>query len=510
MKTCLVRPPLLVPRGNQTRMLTPPLGLAYVAASVRAAGHEVVALDGVGLDIDGCHPMEGKTELLGLKVDDLADLIPDDSEVIGISAAFSFEWPTCRKLISRIRQRFPKAVLIGGGEHLTALPEECLTESDLDVGVLGEGEETFIALLEAVENGSGSFTDIDGIVFKKDGEIVTNPRRQRLRTIDAIPLPAWDIFPIEAYLDRHVGFGVNRGRSMPIMASRGCPYRCTFCSSPQMWTTRWISRDPDLLLDEMAYYQQKYDVTNFDFYDLTAIVNKRWIKAFCQKILDRGLEFTWQLPSGTRIEALDGEVAELLYRSGCRNVSYSVESGSPTVLERIKKKIDPEHFLHTLRESAARGLNVKCNVIFGFPHETYGEVAETFRFIARMGLTGAHDLSTWAFIPYPGSELFAQLRSEGKITLDEAYYDSLRSYADTANTQSHSEHFSSVALKRIRIAGQVLFYGLSWVRRPWRPFRMIINAFRGVQESRSEMFLENKLQGIPIFNKLNRRLKARA
>ncbi len=509
MMTCLVRPPLLVPRGNQTRMLTPPLGLAYVAASVRAAGHEVIALDGVGLDMDGCRPVEGGNELLGLGVDDLVERIPDNSAIIGISAAYSFEWPNCRNLIARIRRRFPKALLIGGGEHLSALPEECLAESGLDVAVVGEGEETVAALMDALGNGGGGFAQVAGIVFKENGEIIATPRRQRLRSIDAIPLPAWDLFPIEAYLDRHAGFGVNRGRSMPVLASRGCPYRCTFCSSPQMWTTRWISRDPGLLLDEMAGHGRKYGVTNFDFYDLTAIVNKRWIKTFCQQILDRGAAFTWQLPSGTRIEALDGEVAELLFRSGCRNVSYSVESGSPAVLKRIKKKIDRELFLRTLRESADRGLNVKCNVIFGFPRETYGEVAQSFRFIARMALTGAHDLSTWAFIPYPGSEMFEELRRQGRIDLDEAYYDSLRSYADTANTISHSEHFSSTALKRIRVAGQLLFYGLSWLRRPWRPFRMIVNAFRGVQESRSEMFLENKLQGIPVFGKLSRRFRAR-
>ena len=299
MMTCLVRPPLLVPSGNQTRMLTPPLGLAYIAGSVRAAGHDVVGLDGVGLDIDRCHPVAGNNELLGLDLDQLVERIPDSSEVIGISAHYSFEWPNCRDLIARIRRRFPKALLVGGGEHMTALPRECVAESDLDVAVLGEGEETIAALLEAVEKGPGGFAEITGLVFKENGEIVSTLRRQRVRSVDAIPLPAWDLFPIEAYLERQVGFGVNRGRSMPVLASRGCPYRCTFCSSPQMWTTRWISRDSNLLLDEMTSYQQKYDVSNFDFYDLTAIVNKRWIKTFCQQILDRGLQFTWQLPSGT-------------------------------------------------------------------------------------------------------------------------------------------------------------------------------------------------------------------
>ena len=98
---------------------------------------------------------------------------------------------------------------------------------------------------------------------------------------------------------------------MPVMASRGCPYQCTFCSNPAMWTTRWIPRDPDLLLDEMQFYQKNYGAENFDFYDLTAIVKKSWIIDFCNKIEEREMKFTWQLPSGTRTEAIDGEVARL-------------------------------------------------------------------------------------------------------------------------------------------------------------------------------------------------------
>ena len=154
---------------------------------------------------------------------------------------------------------------------------------------------------------------------------------------------------------------------MPMMASRGCPYQCTFCSNPSMWTTRWIPRDPDLLLDEMQFYQKKYGAENFDFYDLTAIVKKSWIVDFCRKIEERGLSFTWQLPSGTRTEAIDGEVASLLYRSGCRNMSYSPESGSPAVLRRIKKKIHPDSVIGSISEATKNGMNIKCNIIFGFP-----------------------------------------------------------------------------------------------------------------------------------------------
>ena len=311
------------------------------------------------------------------------------------------------------------------------------------------------------------------------GEVIQNDRRPRKRELDDIVWSAWDLMPIESYLERGYGFGVNRGRSMPMVASRGCPYQCTFRSNPAMWTTSWIPRDPDLLLDEMQYYQEKYGAENFGFYDLTAIVKKSWIVDFCHKIKERGMMFTWQLPSGTWTEAIDGEVASLLYRSGCRNMSYSPESGSPSVLTRIKKKIHTDAVINSIAEATGNGMKIKCNIIFGFPDETLKEVYESYRFIARMTMAGAYDISIWAFSPYPGSELFAEISSAKGLKMDDDYYNSLRSYADTTPTISYSEHFSDQKLKRLRIIGVIIFYITSWLRRPIRPVKIVWNLYKG-------------------------------
>src|SRR6201999_3016153 len=149
-----------------------------------------------------------------------------------------------------------------------------------------------------------------------------------IRALDTIPPPAWELVPLENYLSNGLTNGVNLGRSMPMLASRGCPYQCTFCSSPFMWTTRWVSRDVHLLVDEIIEYQERFGITNVDFYDLTAIVKRDWIIKFCEEPLRRGVKITWQLPSGTRSEAIDAEVVGWLERSGCRNLSYAPESGS--------------------------------------------------------------------------------------------------------------------------------------------------------------------------------------
>lgn len=492
MKICLIKPSIVVPAHNQTTMFTPPLGLAYVAGTLKHEGVDVSAIDGLGESLDTRHETRNDCYLYGLSPKETVERIPDGADVIGISVGFSFEWPFCRDLAGLVRRRFPKAVIIAGGEHVTAVPERSLVESAIDIGVLGEGEETTLAVARALAAEGFDPAAIQGIAFKdKDGKPVVTERRARKRDIDAIPWPAWDLVPIENYLERGMGFGVNRGRSMPLMASRGCPYQCTFCSNPLMWTTRWIARDPDLLLDEMQHYQNVYGAENFDFYDLTAIVKKSWIIDFCRKIEERGMTFTWQLPSGTRSEAIDDEVAEWLHRSGCRNLSYSPESGSPTVLDRIKKRIKTDAVISSIASSSRQGMYVKCNIIFGFPGETLKEIFESYWFIVQMAMAGAYDLAIWAFSPYPGSELFEQVSRTGRLRLDDAYYDSLRSYSDTSRTVSYSEHIPDRMLKALRWIGTALFYGTSWLRRPTRPFKMAWNILHGRQESRSEMALAN-------------------
>ncbi|MDC0190841.1 B12-binding domain-containing radical SAM protein [Rhodospirillales bacterium] len=492
---CLVRPPTIYAANNLTTMYTPPLGVAYIAGSLKSAGFEIQVVDAVGESLDTRHLVGNDCYYYGLSFDEIVETIDPETKIIGVTFNFSFEYPESRDLAKQIRERFPNSLFVGGGEHITAVPIQSLEESVLDVGVLGEGEETMVEIANLYMENKLDLKSVNGIAYKdKNGDVVVNPRRQRKREIDEIPLPDWELIPVENYLDRGYGFGVNRGRSIPLMASRGCPYQCTFCSNPSMWTTRWIARDPDLVLDEMQFYQDRYQIENFDFFDLTAIVKKEWIISFCEKIKARGLKFTWQLPSGTRTEAIDGKVAKLLYDSGCRNMSYSPESGSLEVLKRIKKKIHPDTFINSINAAYNNGINVKCNIMVGFPGETYSELLETYRFIIRLAKAGAYDLSVWAFSPYPGSELFEQIKIQKKMVIDDKYYNSLRSYADRNATVSFSENFSNERLRKLRIIGILLFYGTSFFVRPYRPFKIIWNLLKGKQESRAEQGMVNLIR----------------
>jgi radical SAM superfamily enzyme YgiQ (UPF0313 family) len=501
----LIRPPSVVARFALTLNATPPLGIAYLAGALAAAGHDVQVVDGVGEAIDevraGPRP---EIVLNGLALDAIVARVRRDADVVGVSIAFSHEWPVARALIAALKRALPRAAIVCGGEHASAMPELSLAQAPALAAVaLGEGEETIVELVDALAAGRALGT-VGGIAFRGSGSgsgggghdggerIVRTPRRPRLRGLARVPAPRWDLVPLERYLAGGHSFGVDRGRTIPILATRGCPYRCTFCSSPQMWTTRYEARSPADVVDEIERYVARYAVQNIDFYDLTAIIRRDWVLEFCELLARRRVAVTWQLPSGTRSEALDGEVLRAMARAGCKNVSYAPESGSERTLGRVLKKVNLDRMERSMRDAVAAGLNVKANIVIGFPGEERDDLRATMRFIRRMARAGVHDVSVWTFSPYPGSQLFDELVAAGRIgPLDDDYFTSLLSYSDLGGAVSYAGAIGSAELQRWRVAGMALFYLESYARHPSRPLRTMRNILRARYESRLEMSVRN-------------------
>jgi anaerobic magnesium-protoporphyrin IX monomethyl ester cyclase len=472
---------------------TPPIAIAYLSATLRAKGFEVQTIDTLGEDIERLTPIEGTVGLaLGLPIDDIIERIDDDAEIIGYSAMFSCAWTHDKKILHGIRARFPDALIVAGGEHITACTDYVLEDCQaIDLCVRGEGEETLLEIVETATAGNNP-GGLEGVACLEDGAIRCNPPRARIRDIDSIPEPDWGDLPLGAYMDGGYGHGVNLGRSMPLMATRGCPFQCTFCSSPGMWTTRWQARSPQLVFDEMVRYIKKYDVDNFDLYDLTAIVKKDWIMEFTDLILDSKYTFTWQLPSGTRSEALDEEVIDRLWRSGCRNMNYAPESGSDEVLKRIKKKVSLPKLVESMKAAIKRDLNVKINMIFAFPEDTMRHMLANFTFGIKCAWLGVNDSSFIPYVPYPGSELYTQLTDQKKIEpMSDDYFNSLIPFSDLAFAKSYNPLLKDRHLVWIRYLYFAVFYGTMFLRRPWRAFSMLTNMFSGKQVSRGEEILRN-------------------
>jgi len=271
---------------------------------------------------------------------------------------------------------------------------------------------------------------------------------------------------------------------MPILTTRGCPYRCTFCSSPDMWTTRYVQHSPKRVVDEMALYIKKYNVTNFDSQDLTAIVKRSWSIELCKELIARDLNITWQMPTGTRSEVFDDEVVDLLYRSGCRLLSFAPESGSPEILKKVKKQIDLENLFQGIRRALLRGFKISCFIVIGFPTERPEDIKMTMRLIRKFAVMGVHDVTVNKFVSYPGSALFQELLAEGKVQLnDEFFLSSMDLY--TKNSPSYADAISLKSLYRTMLLMFFNFYIISFMLRPFRVIRVLCRAVTtGVEETK--------------------------
>jgi len=338
------------------------------------------------------------------------------------------------------------------------MPEFSLMTAPADYLVLGEGEETVVELMAALAKG-GPVADIPGVAYRDGREVVVNRRRSRNVAIDDLPQPAWHHFKIDTY-HRHqlVGCEHTPDVTMPMLATRGCPYQCTYCSAPNMWSPRWIARDPKQVVDEIESYVERFGARNFPFQDLTAIVRKDWIVSFCEEILDRGLRITWRLPSGTRAEAIDDEVARLLKASGMVSMAYAPESGSDETRRFIKKKMHTEKLLESVRSAAAADLYVMGFMVIGFPHDTPENLAENLPFLERIADAGMNDMGVSFYMTLPGTELFNSLWDAGKITIDRHYFEQILESLSFFPRRSFSEALSPAALARWKLRMYRAFY----------------------------------------------------
>jgi radical SAM superfamily enzyme YgiQ (UPF0313 family) len=486
----LINPPGIKSFSSiQMQVPAPPIGLAYVAGSLRRLGERYVVVDAVGeaLDHITAYPTRPDMRMQGLSYDQIIARIPADTDIVGVTCTFSTLWPITRDLAQRIRAHLPHALLVLGGEHGTAVPDHVLRTSAFDVVALGEGVDTMVDIVAAYRAygvAPDRFANVRGVAYLgPDGGVVSNGLAARKASVDDMALPDWDSFPIREYIDRHQMSGANIGRSMPLVATWGCPFQCTFCSNPAMWTQRWIPRSPKLVVDEMEMYVKKYGVTNFDFYDLTAMVKRSWVIEFTETLKTRGLNITMQLPSGTRAEVFDDEIARRLYDAGLRLLAFAPESGSERMLKLVKKEVDLGHMMRAMRAAIGAGLKLSCYIVIGFPGETRTSLKETLRLIRRMARLGVHDVAVTKFVPYPGSQLFRELQAQGRLKLDDDFFVMPMDFY-TSRAPSYADDVSTRYLYFMMLWMFVNFYGISMLRRPWRALEVVKGLITGREETR--------------------------
>jgi len=205
-------------------------------------------------------------------------------------------------------------------------------------------------------------------------------------------------------------------------------------------------------------------------------MRKDWTLEFCVELKRRNLKVSWQLPSGTRSEALDEEVLQALYDTGCRLITYAPESASKETLRDIKKKINIERLITSIRTANRIGHTTKFNIVLGFPDDTMTGILKTAWFVFKMALWGADDCTVTKFSPYPGSELYRKLRDENKIPPpDDAYIYSLAGFMDFTRTETYCKNVGGKFLSLLIVSMHAIFYSTAYITHPNRIFRAIKN-----------------------------------
>ncbi|MEK6645366.1 MAG: radical SAM protein [Candidatus Firestonebacteria bacterium] len=497
MNITLIRPPAYSV-GLMGAQLVPFLGILYISAVAKKNGHNVDIIDMCGEDINHTEIVHGKYVAYGMPFSKLNERLKK-SDVIGFTCTFSQDWVFNKELIQYVRKLYPASIFVAGGEHISALPEYCLEDCpELNICVAGEGEEVFVKLLDVLEK-KGDLSEVPSLTYRESNSktICNTPRGNRIRNIDEIPLPSWDLIPLENYLSKGLNYHIKRGRTIPMLATRGCPYNCTFCSNSNMWGNLWFARDAKLVVDEMEYYIKHYNANNFVFSDLTAVVNKKSIIDLCNEILARKINITFQLPT-LRTEALDYSVLKLMFDAGCRELDFAIESASKEVLKSVNKKNDPGKIVQLMRDGLNIGINLSTNIIIGLPKEGWKELLTTYFLVIKLAFVGLQEVNIFPFIPYPGSKLFKDFLENKKIELNDDYFLNLFAYADLARAISWSENFSPKVLSFMRIFLMANFYCFMFILHPKRIVKLILNTIKGTPATKLEGVVSRVIKNIKI------------
>ncbi len=304
-----------------------------------------------------------------------------------------------------IRKNAPDATLLIGGPHATVLPEETLEGTGADLVYAGEGERAMEMLIDGVP-----YEQIPGACFYRDGVPFRVPGRLIVNDLDDLPLPDRDIYDMETYFRNW--YSMDRVdsalRGTTIMATRGCPYRCTFCQPTlsEIFGKKMRKRSPGSVVDELEHLVEKYSINAFMFEDSTFIVDHKWVTEICRRMLNRALKLRWCC--NVRADLLTEKLLDTMVEAGLSKVNMGVESASQRVLDEIYRKgITVEGVRRAVRMCRSRGLFVQGYFMLGAPGETIEEMKKTIAFAAREPFDDAlFDITT----PFPHTGLWEMSR----------------------------------------------------------------------------------------------------
>lgn len=489
MLVTLINPPQVFSRFQVAAGITPPLGVAYLAAYLRANDVDVEIVDGLGEAPAQVHPFRRHALLRGLDLDEVVARVSERTTLIGISNLFTFAWPAVDELARRLKEAFPGAPIVVGGPHPGALPTECLQSPWLDYVAIGEGEVPLLQLVRALAAGS-SLEDVEAIAWRDaDGAVRWKPQKESLvKELESLPFPARDLLPMENYVTTQEAHGPVGGRWTSILSSRGCPYGCTFCESR---LTRWRARSAVDVVDEIEECVTRWGITEFHFEDDNMTISAKRILAMADELERRGLSIRWQTPNGIRASVTDRATLQAMRDSGCEHITLAPESGSRRVLNEIIQKgkdFELPQLVEVAREAHDLGMKVAAYFILGLPGETEAEVEESIAYARELARAGVDEVGFGLFIPLPGTPLWDEVDHSQLDYLD------LLTVDDLEHAVSFNEHLDDDDLRRLRRKAYGLFFLTRARHHPRALARTLANVVSFRQELKTDRVLISLLK----------------
>jgi anaerobic magnesium-protoporphyrin IX monomethyl ester cyclase len=388
---------LIQPRGEHQSLNQFPLGLAYLASALEAAGHEVRCLD--------LQAPYGPRDW-----SDIARVVADfDPQFVGLTLTIDYIRQKY-DLIARLKKEFDRPVIVGG-PHSSALPEEALTFG-ADVVCHGEGERTIVDFARGVI-GELELADIPGLIFRRNGDTIRTAAREPIADLDTIPLPAYHHFPVRQYAGKDDP-QFNR-LFWKMFTSRGCPFNCIYCVNRKVFDNRWRMRSAENIFDEIKFLHERFGVRYIAFQDDEPMINRRRIERLCDLLLDSKLEI--KISARGRIDSLKADVIRKMRAAGFYFLAFGTESGDDETLRKINKKYryrDIQRGLNELAEAGVKRINV--SVLTGFPWENEKHWRNDLRFIRNVPKELEFSVGMAVVRPYPGTEIYERYRHQYVFT----------------------------------------------------------------------------------------------
>lgn len=394
MKVALIRP------NYETHLITPPLGVGYISSYLKKEGHNVLFVDGLNLD---------------LTPDEIVRRVKD-YPVVGITVLTDFYLHS--KIITQKLKKMGKIVILGG-VHPTVLAEESLKDSGADFAVVGEGEISMAELVYAIENRKDT-SSIKGVLSREHPERFIP--REFVTDLDDLPFPDWISMDPRKYQKAPHGALIKNFPVAPVTSTRGCPYECTFCVSPQFWHKKLRFRSPENVVKEIEYLVRKFGVKEIHFEDDNLTMKRSHIEQICRLIIKKKLNISWATPNGIRADKVDEKLLHLMKKSGCYYVVFGIESGNQNILNNIKKHETLADIERAVKLASKVGMMTQGFFIFGLPGETEKTIQKTMKFAKKLPLDRAQFLLLDLL---PGSELWEQHKHELKVDYSKRSYQDI-------------------------------------------------------------------------------------